>query len=111
MNNLKNCEKKLKQNCKNIFDIDISIGGESIQNPIFSIDYVISSDKKFYYKISCDNIQCGENLFDKDYVEGVRGFKQHIVSNEKFHMVFNEKNNRLELITWNNSIFVYGKLV
>ena len=49
--------------------------------------------------------------FGNKWIEGVKGFGKHIITNDKYHMVFYEKKNLLELITFDNSLFVVGKLL
>ncbi len=100
---------KLEKNIKNIFNCTIIKNNIEFVNKQISIEYFITKDKKYYYKIISD--ECLENFFTSKYVEGVKGFGQHVISNDIFHLSYKEKNSQLELITWNNSVFIYGILL
>ena len=104
-------ETKLKTNQTNFFDVTIIIDNLEYLSQTIQIDYYYTKNKKYFYKIYSPNeILINRNFFQSDFVEGVRGFGQHIVSNKSFHLVYKEKSNSLEIITWNNSIFVNGIL-
>ncbi len=102
---------KLKPNQTNFFNVSVVIDLVEYSNQVVQIDYYFTKNKKYFYKIYSPNETLIENdFFSSDYVEGVKGFGQHIVSNKSFHLIYKEKSNSLELITWNNSVFVNGKL-
>lgn len=105
-------KKYLKKNQKNFFDVTIIINEFQYNNQSIQIEYFITKNKNYYYKIYSPNeILITNNFFDIDYIEGIKGFKQHIISNKKFHLTYNEKSDKLELITWNNSIFINGNMI
>lgn len=100
---------KLKQNVPNIFNVKVIKNNEELQDVIMTINYYVGEKHTHFYKIDCD--ECGTNFFSQEFEEGAFGFSQHIISNEKYHIVFKEKHNLIELITWNNSVFVFGKML
>lgn len=104
---------KLKQNHKNIFNVIIVVNDLEYLEKNIIIEHIIGSDKKYYYKIICPNSEnfLPKYFFSDNYLEGVKGFGQHIISNNNFHMIYKEKQNQLELITKNNSVFIHGKLI
>jgi hypothetical protein len=83
---------------------DIDIINESVNVSFENIN------NKFYYtlKFSNDNLN---NFYDFNKLEGIKGFKQHIISNDIFNIVIKEKYNSLEITTFNNKLFIYGKLI
>lgn len=99
---------KLKQNFSNEFICIGVIDDVEYLNVIISIDYYIDSDKKYFYKITSSN-NFLQDFFGVKYIEGVKGFGQHIISNDKFHLSYKEKSSKLEVITRNNSVFIDGK--
>jgi len=101
---------KLIKSIPNIFNVTIIIDSIDYKNYKLEITYKIDSKKNYYYliKTNCEHL---ENFFSQDYVEGVKGFGQHIVSNEKFNLIYKEKTNKVELVTWNNSVFIDGYLI
>ena len=102
---------KLKTNQTNLFNVTIIIDSIEYLNQTIQIDYYYTKNKKYFYKIYSPNeILIKRQFFNTDYVEGVKGFGQHIVSNKLFHLVFKEKTNSFELITWNNTVFINGLL-
>ncbi len=98
---------KLEKNTKNYFTVSIVIGEQLIIDSEFSITYFIDNKKKYLYLIqtNCEQIKY---LFPNDYLKGDKGFGQHIIGNEKFYLVYKEKNSIIELITFDNSIFING---
>ena len=101
---------KLKQDFSNEFECVAVIDGIEYLNQKISIDYHIGSDKKYFYKITSSNDQI-QDFFGSSCIEGVKGFGQHIISNDKYHMIYKEKSSKLEVITTNNSVFIDGKLI
>jgi hypothetical protein len=101
---------KLKQNFSNVFVCVCVIDGIEYLNVQIEIKYHIGSDKKYFYKITSPN-ELVRDFFGSKCIEGVKGFGQHIISNDKYHLIYKEKSSRLEVITTNNSVFIDGKLV
>lgn len=107
---------KLKTNTINNFQVSISGSKYDILDPDvfhtlkFGIEISISKNKKYFYKFHCSDNDI-QDFFTTEWVDGIKGFKQHFVSNNKYHMIFNEQKNILEIITWDNTLFVHGKLV
>jgi hypothetical protein len=99
-----------KQYFLNTFNCVVVIDGIEYTDEKIQIDYHCGSDKKYYYKIISDN-QFITDLFGCKYIEGVKGFKQHIISRKNYHLIYKEKISQLEIITWDNSLFVHSKLV
>ena len=69
------------------------------------IDYHIGSNKKYFYKITSTN-KFIQDFFGSKYIEGVKGFGQHIISGDKYHLIYNEKSSKLEVIITNNYVFL-----
>ena len=67
-------------------------------------------NKKLYYSLIFNNEEINKN-FNFYKLEGVNGFKQHIISNNVFTIIYKEKYNILEITTFNNKLFIYGKLI
>lgn len=110
--------KKLKKNFLNEFVITIIIGDEEYTNQRIFIEYYVDNKKKYFYKISLDindddlsELKKLKNYFSNEYVEGVKGFGKHIISNKIYHMVYHEKKNLLEFLTFDNTLFMNGKLI
>lgn len=105
----------LKKNFLNEFNVAITLNGKEYQNQKVFIEYKIDCKKKYYYKISLqiDNgdLHCIDNYFGNEYIEGVKGFGKHIISDNKFYLVYYDKKNLLELITYDNSLFMNGMLL
>lgn len=101
---------KIKQNFANKFNCTFVIDNIDYLNQELIIDYHIGSDKKYYYKITSSN-DIIQDFFGSKYIQGVKGFSQHVISGSKYHLVYKEKNSQLEVITWNNSVCIYGKLL
>lgn len=101
---------KLKQNFLNVFECIGVINGVEYLNELLIINYHIGSNKKYFYKITSTN-NFIQDFFGLKYIEGVKGFGQHIISNDKYHMIYKEKSSKLEVITRNNSVFIDGKLL
>jgi hypothetical protein len=100
---------KLKQNFSNLFDCVCVINGIEYLDVQIDISYHIGSDKKYFYKITSTD-EFIQDFFGIKCIEGVKGFGQHIVSNDKYHLIYKEKSSKLEVITTNNSVFIDGKL-
>ncbi len=105
----------LKKNLQNEFNVSIILNDvEYIDQKIF-IEYDVNNKKKQFYKIyiktDIEELECLENYFGDDWIEGVKGFGKHIISDNKYHMVYYEKKNLLELITYDNSMFFNGNLI
>ena len=105
----------LKKNLQNEFNVSIILNGEEYQDQKVFIQYKIDSKKKQFYKIkiktNSEELECLENYFGDDWIEGVKGFGKHILSDNKYHMVYYEKKYILELITYDNSMFFNGILI
>lgn len=101
---------KLKQNFSNSFICVFVINNVEYLDQLLYIDYHISSDKKYFYKISSNNNYINDFFTDK-FIKGVKGFGQHIVSTDNYYLVYKEKLSQIEIITRDNSLFVYGKLL
>lgn len=105
----------LKKNFLNEFVVAIILDGEEYLNQKVFIEYMIDCKKKYYYKIilQTDNEDLTgiDNYFGDKYIEGVKGFGKHIISDNRFFLVYYDKKNTLELITYNNSLFMNGKLI
>lgn len=107
----------LKKNVLNKFNVSIIIDGDEYPNQTFFIEYFTDTKQKFYYKIIYHtddiNLKWLEKYFvpNSKYIEGVKGFQTHIIGNNNFYLVYCEKRNSLELITYDNSLFMIGKLV
>lgn len=100
---------KLKQNFSNEFNCNVVIDNNEYFDEKLIIHYHISSDKKYFYKITSSN-DFIQNFFGSKCIEGVKGFGQHIISNDKYHLIYKEKSSKLEVITKNNCLFIDGKL-
>lgn len=100
---------KLKQNFFNQFNCIYVIDNNEYIDEQLIIYYHIGSDNKYYYKITSTN-NFIQDFFGSKYIEGVKGFGQHIISNNKYHLIYKEKSSILEVITRNNSVFIFGKL-
>lgn len=101
---------KLKQNFSNTFICVFVINNVEYLDELLYIDYYISSDKKYFYKISSNNNYIN-NFFDNKFIQGVKGFGQHIVSNDNYYLTYKEKLSQVEIITINNELFIHGKLL
>lgn len=105
----------LKKNLQNEFNVSIILNGEEYTDQKIFIEYIIDNKKKQFYKISIktdlQELKDLNNFFGDDWIEGVKGFGKHIISDNKYHMVYYEKKNLLELITFDNSMFFNGKLL
>lgn len=105
----------LKKNIFNEFDVDIILNGEEYKNQKVLIEYKIDNKKKYYYKINIqiyyDELSIINNYFNNEYIEGIKGFGKHIISNKKYYLVYYEKKKILELITFDNTLFMNGKLI
>lgn len=99
--------KQQKKNFQNNFNVSIIIGNEIIENSNLSIDYYIYKKKKYFYLIKTDCVQL-KNMFPIDFIEGIKGFGQHIITYNNFYLVYKVKLSRLELITYDNTIFING---
>lgn len=101
-------------NTLNLFNISIIIGNKEYSNQKLVIEFLVDK-KKYYYKINIETdneeLKYLENYFGNDWIEGVKGFGKHIISNDKYHLVYYEKKNILELITFDNSLFILGNLI
>lgn len=100
---------KLKQNFLNDFNCIFVINNEEFLDQQLQIYYYIDSKNKYFYKINSTNIFI-QNFFGSKYIEGVKGFNQHIISNNNYQLIYKEKLSQLEVITWNNSLFIHGIL-
>ena len=98
---------KLKQNFSNLFNCVCVIDGIEYLNVLISISYNIGSDKKYFYKITSSD-EFIQDFFGTTCIEGIKGFGQHIISNDKYHLIYKEKSSKLEVITTNNSVFIDG---
>lgn len=105
----------LKKNTLNLFNIVITIDDEEYNNQKLFIDLVVNEKKKYYYRINIktenEELKYLENYFGDNWIEGVKGFGKHIISDNKYHLIYYEKKNTLELITFDNSLFIFGKLI
>ncbi len=105
----------LKKNLLNEFNVTIVFNNIEYLNQKIFIEFIVGSDKKYYYKIitNFDNsdLEYLKNYFLDEFIEGVKGFGKHIISNEKFNLVLNDKKKILELITFDNSLFINGILL
>ena len=105
----------LKKDFLNEFDVDITLNGELYLHQKVFIEYTIDRKKKYHYKIIIqvdnDNLSSIINYFGDEYIEGVKGFGKHIISDNRFNLVYYDKKKTLELITFNNSLFINGKLI
>ena len=105
----------LKKNFSNKFNIIITFNGKEYQDQIVFIEYKIDSKKKYYYKINLQtsdkDLNNIDNYFGDGYIEGVKGFGKHIISNNRFYLVYCNKKKILELITYDNSMFMNGMLL
>lgn len=105
----------LKKNFLNEFNVIITLNGEEYKDQKVFIEYKIDDKKKYHYKISLQtddkNLHIVNNYFGDGYIEGVKGFGKHIISNNKFHLVYYDKKKSLELITYSNSLFMNGMLL
>jgi hypothetical protein len=103
---------KLIQNYPNNFDCKIIIDGIEFSNQTITIYFYIGKNKNYYYKIFFNKqfLEYLQNYFSDEYIEGVKGFGQHIILNDKFNLTFKEKSNQLEFITYDNHIFIHGYL-
>lgn len=100
---------KLIKDIPNIFNVTIIINNINYLNHKLEIIYKIDNTNKYYYliKTDCEHLS---DFFDMNFVEGVKGFGQHIVSNEKFNLIYKEKTNTIQVITWDNTVFINGYL-
>lgn len=105
----------LKKNFLNEFNVAITLNDEEYQNQRVFIEYKIDSKKKYHYKISLqtdnEDLSFIDNYFGDEYIEGVKGFGKHIISNNRFYLVYYDKKKILELITYDNSLFMNKKLL
>ena len=105
----------LKKDFLNKFDVIITFNGEEYQDQKVFIEYKIDGKKKYHYKITIqtdnENLISIANYFGDEYIEGVKGFGKHIISDNRFHLVYYDKKKILELITYDNSLFMNGKLL
>lgn len=105
----------LKKNFLNEFNVVITLNGEEYQKQKVFIEYKIDGKKKYHYKISVqaddEDLSSINNYFGDGYIEGVKGFGKHIISDNKYYLVYYDKKNTLELITYDNSLFMNGKLL
>lgn len=105
----------LKKNTQNEFNVSIILDNVEYNDQKIIIEYIVDNKKKQFYKISIktdlEELDSLKNYFGDEWIEGVKGFGKHIISNNKYHMVYYEKKNLLELITFDNSLFFNGKLM
>lgn len=105
----------LKKNFLNEFNVAITLNGDEYRDQKVFIQYIIDSKKKYQYKIiietNCEELFELNNYFGDEYIEGVKGFGKHIISDNRFYLVYYDKKNILELITYNNSLFMNGILL
>jgi len=105
----------LEKNILNEFDVTIVLDNMEYLNQKIFVEYIVDNKKKSYYKIifnySDENLINLKKYFSNEFVEGVKGFGKHIISNDVFHLILNVKTKSFELITWDNSLFINGKLV
>lgn len=101
---------KLRQNFLNQFDCVLIIDGVEYLDEQLTINYHISLNKKYFYKITSTN-DFVQDFFSSKYIEGVKGFGQHIILNNKYYLVYKEKTSKLEVITQDNSLFINGIII
>lgn len=105
----------LKKNTLNLFNISIIIEDEEYREQKLFIQLIVDKKKKYYYKIHIETnqeeLKYLENYFGNNWIEGVKGFRKHIISDNKYYLVYHEKKNLLEFITFDNSLFMNGKLI
>ncbi len=104
----------LKKNILNEFDVTVVLDGNGYSGQKIFVECIVDNKKKYFYKITTKfnnlDLDCVEEYFSKEFIEGVKGFGKHIISNEKFHLVINDKKKSFELITYDNSLFIDGYL-
>ncbi len=105
----------LKKNVLNEFVATVVLNKIEYLNQKIFVEYFIDNKNKYYYKITTkfDNseLDCIEEYLGKEFIEGVKGFGKHIISNEKIYLVINDKKKSFELVTYDNSLFVNGYLI
>lgn len=105
----------LKKNFLNEFNVAIILNGEEYRDQKVFIQYIIDCKKKYHYKIiiktNCEELYELIDYFGDEYIEGVKGFGKHIISDNRFYLVYYDKKNIFELITYDNSLFINGILL
>lgn len=105
----------LKKNLQNEFKVGITLNGVEYPDQKVFIEYTVDQKKKYFYKIyvetNFEELKHLENYFGSNWIEGVKGFGKHIISNNFYYLVYYDKKNSLELITYDNSMFFNGNLI
>jgi hypothetical protein len=105
----------LIKNLLNEFIVGITLNGEEYPDQKVFIEYKIDCKKNYHYKITLEtnneDLNSIVNYFGDEYIEGVKGFGKHIISDNRFYLVYYDKKKILELITFDNSLFMNGNLI
>lgn len=73
---------------------------------MFNVKIIIKDEEYINQKLIIKLVINNKKIFWDDWIEGVKEFCKYIISNKKYHMVYCEEKNILELITFDNSLFI-----